>query len=128
MLSRRGGAARGAHPAAAARSGGRKEASRPRLGSRAPRTGSRLARTATQPAIRGARCGTCTVSDQITIHGRQIRLLYPAPAPDPSTNLIVKFSPPPRSAARSCPFFFFQAEDGIRDYKVTGVQTCALPI
>src|SRR5256885_13255628 len=30
-------------------------------------------------------------------------------------------------AGRSC-FFFFQAEDGIRDYKVTGVQTCALPI
>src|SRR5256885_7619306 len=32
----------------------------------------------------------------------------------------------------ACPsgrcFFFFQAEDGIRDYKVTGVQTCALPI
>src|SRR5205807_4948831 len=27
-----------------------------------------------------------------------------------------------------CRFFFFQAEDGIRDYKVTGVQTCALPI
>src|SRR5256885_6892304 len=25
-------------------------------------------------------------------------------------------------------FFFFQAEDGIRDYKVTGVQTCALLI
>src|SRR5256885_3115657 len=25
-------------------------------------------------------------------------------------------------------WFFFQAEDGIRDYKVTGVQTCALPI
>src|ERR1022692_2931581 len=24
--------------------------------------------------------------------------------------------------------FFFQADDGIRDYKVTGVQTCALPI
>src|SRR3954463_10168715 len=23
---------------------------------------------------------------------------------------------------------FFQAEDGIRDYRVTGVQTCALPI
>src|SRR5688500_2753779 len=29
------------------------------------------------------------------------------------------------SASRT---FFFQAEDGIRDYKVTGVQTCALPI
>ena len=27
-----------------------------------------------------------------------------------------------------CEFFFFQAEDGIRDYDVTGVQTCALPI
>src|SRR5256885_6830142 len=41
-----------------------------------------------------------------------------------------------RAAFRSCTglrrcwglFFFFQAEDGIRDYKVTGVQTCALPI
>src|SRR2546422_6319900 len=28
----------------------------------------------------------------------------------------------------SCFFFFFQAEDGIRDVAVTGVQTCALPI
>src|SRR5439155_9246220 len=26
------------------------------------------------------------------------------------------------------PYFFFQAEDGIRDGHVTGVQTCALPI
>src|SRR5256885_8621551 len=31
-------------------------------------------------------------------------------------------------AGRVLLFFFFQAEDGIRDYKVTGVQTCALPI
>src|SRR2546427_8424232 len=29
---------------------------------------------------------------------------------------------------RFCCFFFFQAEDGIRDLTVTGVQTCALPI
>src|SRR6266487_4240921 len=29
--------------------------------------------------------------------------------------------------SRGC-FFFFQAEDGIRDGRVTGVQTCALPI
>src|SRR2546430_11122585 len=29
---------------------------------------------------------------------------------------------------RICLFFFFQAEDGIRDLTVTGVQTCALPI
>src|SRR5437016_12385432 len=27
-----------------------------------------------------------------------------------------------------CSCFFFQAEDGIRDWSVTGVQTCALPI
>src|SRR5258708_15239206 len=31
-------------------------------------------------------------------------------------------------ARRSRLFFFFQAEDGIRDDLVTGVQTCALPI
>src|SRR2546429_2702359 len=30
--------------------------------------------------------------------------------------------------AAICLFFFFQAEDGIRDVAVTGVQTCALPI
>src|SRR5437773_7729057 len=29
---------------------------------------------------------------------------------------------------QSISFFFFQAEDGIRDRDVTGVQTCALPI
>src|SRR5438105_6001406 len=35
-----------------------------------------------------------------------------------------------RSSLRFCRFccFFFQAEDGIRDPLVTGVQTCALPI
>src|SRR5256885_6975482 len=33
-----------------------------------------------------------------------------------------------RSAYGCLVVFFFQAEDGIRDYKVTGVQTCALPI
>src|SRR5207302_164489 len=32
------------------------------------------------------------------------------------------------SASLSLFFFFFQAEDGIRDFHVTGVQTCALPI
>src|SRR5437763_11637500 len=31
-------------------------------------------------------------------------------------------------ATRKHRFFFFQAEDGIRDTSVTGVQTCALPI
>src|SRR5256885_5040597 len=33
-----------------------------------------------------------------------------------------------RSMKRRMSFFFFQAEDGIRDYKVTGVQACPLPI
>src|SRR5256885_3502585 len=36
--------------------------------------------------------------------------------------------PPAACAAVVRRFFFFQAEDGIRYYKVTGVQTCALPI
>src|SRR5437588_8478816 len=34
----------------------------------------------------------------------------------------------PRVLSRSRGYFFFQAEDGIRDHCVTGVQTCALPI
>src|SRR5256886_6890205 len=33
-----------------------------------------------------------------------------------------------RERSASIVFFFFQAEDGIRDLTVTGVQTCALPI
>src|SRR5207245_4138889 len=36
----------------------------------------------------------------------------------------LSFSPP----CYPLPVFFFQAEDGIRDATVTGVQTCALPI
>src|SRR5947207_6188383 len=35
---------------------------------------------------------------------------------------------PKRVTSRFVCFFFFQAEDGIRDHCVTGVQTCALPI
>src|SRR5438034_3469097 len=38
----------------------------------------------------------------------------------------MRASPLPR--CRRSRFFFFQAEDGIRDHCVTGVQTCALPI
>src|SRR5947207_15396300 len=34
----------------------------------------------------------------------------------------------PTPAAPPSFFFFFQAEDGIRDHCVTGVETCALPI
>src|SRR3954462_1139513 len=35
---------------------------------------------------------------------------------------------PPHRLAPRLPTSFCQAEDGIRDYRVTGVQTCALPI
>src|SRR5258707_12749403 len=35
---------------------------------------------------------------------------------------------PGKDLAVLCVVFFFQAEDGIRDIGVTGVQTCALPI
>src|SRR2546430_6812270 len=39
------------------------------------------------------------------------------------------FASAPKSDSRVVVwFFFFQAEDGIRDLTVTGVQTCALPI
>src|SRR5690606_41158129 len=36
--------------------------------------------------------------------------------------------PMPRQTVDTLFIFFFQGEDGIRDFHVTGVQTCALPI
>src|SRR2546430_10015534 len=44
--------------------------------------------------------------------------------------VILRFPSVMRSGRESVTqfFFFFQAEDGIRDLTVTGVQTCALPI
>src|SRR2546422_7918192 len=44
------------------------------------------------------------------------------------TRVILLFTVSPRITAIWFFFFFFQAEDGIRDVAVTGVQTCALPI
>src|SRR2546429_3872536 len=41
---------------------------------------------------------------------------------------IVANSPQDKYVVYKRNFFFFQAEDGIRDVAVTGVQTCALPI
>src|SRR5207302_2943123 len=40
----------------------------------------------------------------------------------------IAWSPAIPRGSLICIFFFFQAEDGIRDFHVTGVQTCALPI
>src|SRR2546430_12064180 len=45
-------------------------------------------------------------------------------APSLDYHLVVR----PTNATHLRSFFFFQAEDGIRDLTVTGVQTCALPI
>src|SRR5256885_4956084 len=45
-----------------------------------------------------------------------------------SVKVAVQTRGPSSTSLRVTIFFFFQAEDGIRDYKVTGVQTCALPI
>src|SRR5437762_9756623 len=49
----------------------------------------------------------------------------PGQAPASSPTRAFRLSSP---AGARRPSFFFQAEDGIRDTSVTGVQTCALPI
>src|SRR5437016_2429557 len=55
----------------------------------------------------------------VVMRQRSVRRRMPHPAqPFPATTL------PGAQPVR----FFFQAEDGIRDWSVTGVQTCALPI
>src|SRR2546430_9205739 len=53
-----------------------------------------------------------TVSDGLVAKGIQYNRIY-------AQDVLYRFY---------CAFFFFQAEDGIRDLTVTGVQTCALPI
>src|SRR5258706_12107557 len=59
-------------------------------------------------------------------HGRS------AVKPDRARKHKGAYQPRPLRRRISCGFagdlFFFQAEDGIRDWSVTGVQTCALPI
>src|SRR2546430_12690065 len=47
---------------------------------------------------------------------------------DVSTARAAEISTCTAARARTSTVFFFQAEDGIRDLTVTGVQTCALPI
>src|SRR2546430_8597846 len=51
--------------------------------------------------------------------GDRMSMLYPA---------IVSCLTPSLNSGSKSGDFFFQAEDGIRDLTVTGVQTCALPI
>src|SRR5260221_7533118 len=58
--------------------------------------------------------------DAITVHPRTRSQRFTGRAPWTIIREVVE--------AVSVPVFFFQAEDGIRDHCVTGVQTCALPI
>src|SRR2546430_7518534 len=53
-----------------------------------------------------------------------------APTPSPGAIRACEYLEPWSAEDARCleVFFFFQAEDGIRDLTVTGVQTCALPI
>src|SRR5256885_9868058 len=53
--------------------------------------------------------------------------VFTVPAPTSAARTSLSIGTPQRWTPRLTTFFF-QAEDGIRDYKVTGVQTCALPI
>src|SRR5256885_13275119 len=59
-------------------------------------------------------------SDAMNVEGCT-ELKFPTVATENDSSIVV-------TEAFYVRFFFFQAEDGIRDYKVTGVQTCALPI
>src|SRR5260221_8795844 len=82
----------------------------------------------------------------VPLDSRPWALVAPVDKPTPTVNMKAKTRTrlPSRSRLRLCEreagawlkqvdaasssFFFFQAEDGIRDHCVTGVQTCALPI
>src|SRR5256886_7612627 len=69
----------------------------------------------------------------VTVSGTQIPMLIPALGPtnpNVATQFVVamkNYLVPERVGGIPL-IFFFQAEDGIRDLTVTGVQTCALPI
>src|ERR1022692_1655243 len=71
---------------------------------------------------------------EFTLHPREAGMRRPSQKPRVLstrgvTSRETKYGPcVPVRVGEQCVFFFFQAEDGIRDYKVTGVQTCALPI
>src|SRR2546430_5527905 len=59
--------------------------------------------------------------DAVTKHGQVVKRVSGSSAAAPGRGLAL-------ASSDTCDLFFFQAEDGIRDLTVTGVQTCALPI
>src|SRR5205807_1512875 len=60
-----------------------------------------------------------TANGRLHVHAVHVMRTHPTGSVDPNFG---------RRVRNRRQLFFFQAEDGIRDYKVTGVQTCALPI
>src|SRR5256885_2816415 len=71
-----------------------------------------IVKTATAPSANSIAVSRITLPSQVV--AIQLKILIPV-----GTAIAID---------ESMKNFFFQAEDGIRDYKVTGVQTCALPI
>src|SRR3954463_6007595 len=89
-------------------------------GKRVDLGGRRIIKKKKKGGLCSGRCVGGTREGDREVRDEQARVAYVPPRP-------------PRSLARRRPLpgrtlFFFQAEDGIRDYRVTGVQTCALPI
>src|SRR5690349_25068596 len=69
-------------------------------------------------------------SEQAVARGVRAVLASPIPYNQDAVGVVAVMSEQrrPWSAEAELALFFFQAEDGIRDLYVTGVQTCALPI
>src|SRR5256885_185446 len=91
-----------------------------------PPSSRRCADARAPPTIEGhtARIGHAERNDGLSFTRRSAPVLYP----DRDEQRQYEWSGAVEDPRFVESFFFFQAEDGIRDYKVTGVQTCALPI
>src|SRR5699024_11980285 len=81
----------------------------------------RLGHVAPPPALSRSSAAECAPSYSTAISASSAQLLAAKHRGD--LQFRSRFSVTPSRV-----FFFFQAEDGIRDRNVTGVQTCALPI
>src|SRR2546429_2962920 len=66
--------------------------------------------------------------EMIGHHWRSFQSVQKSQSPAKSSLVMSAAAPTTNAAVIQKTIFFFQAEDGIRDVAVTGVQTCALPI
>src|SRR2546429_52780 len=69
-----------------------------------------------------------TANGRLHFHAVHFMLTLPTGSGDPNFGRRVRNRRQLNSLQNTWSYFFFQAEDGIRDVAVTGVQTCALPI